>query len=85
MQSHSRTSRHKRVPVPTVASSTGPIVIASVDLAPVLARNTVGSLLPDHVAEPEYLARGNKVRCCWCGKKYNTRAKYVNHFQRSHM
>jgi len=42
------------------------------------------SLLPDGVPDPQYIAKGNKVRCMWCGATYKTRAKYVSHWHRSH-
>lgn len=85
MPSTSPRSPQKRIPVPAVPFSTGPIVIPAVDLGPRLAGDVFHQLLPDHVAEPEYIARGNKVKCCWCGAKYKTRAKYVSHFKKRHM
>lgn len=40
--------------------------------------------LPDGVAEPEYVLKGNKVRCTRCGVKLSTRAKYIAHFRARH-
>lgn len=41
-------------------------------------------LIPEDVAEPEYIIRRNKVRCRWCGKDSSTRAIYIAHFRRHH-
>ena len=87
MPSTSRRTKPKRIPIPELKplSSTGPIFVPAVDSVPVPANQSVGSLLPDHVAEPIYILRGNKVRCAWCGATYKTRAKYTNHFTKRHL
>lgn len=41
-------------------------------------------LIPINVPEPEYIIRGNKVKCPWCPHKFKTRTKYISHFVRSH-
>lgn len=41
-------------------------------------------LMPEGVDEPDYVLRGNKVKCLRCGTALKTRAKYVAHFLRSH-
>lgn len=41
-------------------------------------------LIPEDVDEPEFVIRGNKLRCRRCGDKYSTREKYINHYRRSH-
>lgn len=40
-----------------------------------------GKVVPD----PEYVIRGNKVKCTYCGLKLKTRMAYVSHFMRRHM
>jgi DTW domain-containing protein YfiP len=37
------------------------------------------------VPAPEYIIRGNKVKCTYCGLALKTRVKYVSHFIRRHM
>lgn len=41
-------------------------------------------LLPWGVDEPEFILRGNKLRCTKCGTDSSSRAKYVRHFLRRH-
>lgn len=86
MASTSKHGKHKRLPLPALElkSSTGPTMIPVLDLAPVLAVTAAIPLIPNHVPEPEYIARGNKVGCVWCGHKFKTRLKYINHFTRRH-
>lgn len=66
-------------------------ILPAVDLVPMKASDVIISgrsdspLLPDSVPEPEYVIRGNRVKCTWCGAKLKTRVKYVNHFIRRHM
>lgn len=86
MASSSKAGRLKRVPVPAVQlkSPTEATMLPVLDLAPVPAVTASIPLVPDHVPEPEYIARGNKVACTWCGTKLKTRRKYIAHFNRRH-
>lgn len=76
----------RRDSVPKLPSSTGPIFLGAIDTGPVPATEHVGSisLMPEGVAEPQYLIRRNRVRCTWCGATRKTRAKYIAHFERRH-
>lgn len=86
MVSSSKAGKPKRLPVPAIQlkSPTEVMMIPVLDLAPVPAVTASIPLVPDHVPEPEYIARGNKVACTWCGTKLKTRRKYINHFNRRH-
>jgi hypothetical protein len=46
---------------------------------------TPSGLLPDGVEEPDYVLRGNKVKCRRDGRTFSTRAMYVNHFKKRHL
>ena len=85
MASSSKAGPRKRTPVPKVELplSTGPTTIPVVDLVPKPATEAI-VLLPANVPEPEYVARGNKVKCLWCGARYKTRRKYTDHYIRRH-
>lgn len=87
MPSTSKSSRPKRLSIPELkpVSSTGPIFVPLVDSVPLRASDAVSGILPDHVAEPIYILRGNKVRCSWCGATYKTRKKYTDHFEKRHL
>ena len=45
---------------------------------------SMAGLIPDGVEEPEFVLRGNKLRCRRCGEKLSTREKYINHYRRHH-
>jgi len=49
-----------------------------------VAGQSMVGLLPAGVDEPEFILRGNKLRCVRCGTTTKTRAKYIAHFQRRH-
>lgn len=40
--------------------------------------------LTEGMPEPEYVIRGNRVRCKYCGAMFKTRAKYISHFSNRH-
>lgn len=40
---------------------------------------------PVEVPEPDWIIKGNRVGCKYCGLKLKTRAKYVSHFMKRHM
>lgn len=85
MASSSKAGPRKRIPVPKVELplSTGPTIVPVVDLVPKPATEAI-ALLPVHVPEPEYIAKGNKVKCLWCGARFKTRRKYIAHYNRRH-
>lgn len=85
MASSSKAGPHKRTPVPKVELplSTGSTIVPVVDLVPKPATEAI-VLLPANVPEPEYVARGNKVKCLWCGTSFKTRRKYIAHYNRRH-
>lgn len=87
MASSSKVGKHRRLPVPAIQlkSPSAPTTIPVLDLAPVPAVTAAIPLIPDHVPEPEYVLRGNKVACTWCGTKLKTRRKYIAHFNRRHL
>lgn len=37
------------------------------------------------IPTPEYIIRGNRVKCTYCGRSHKTAAKYKEHFIRRHM
>lgn len=39
----------------------------------------------DQVPEPEWVIRGNRVKCTYCGLPLKTTAKYIAHFRKRHM
>lgn len=41
--------------------------------------------LTEGMPEPQYIIRGNRVRCKFCGATFKTRAKYVAHFSKRHL
>jgi hypothetical protein len=37
------------------------------------------------IPDPEYVIRGNRVKCLYCGLKLKTSYAYSNHFMKRHM
>jgi hypothetical protein len=37
------------------------------------------------VPQPEWVIKGNRVKCTYCGLPLKTKAKYIDHFMKRHM